>query len=84
MRRGPLPTISTCTVSFSTQEADKTKHFIRLGQDILCSFLRMPRAPQHPHDYYGGFPLCGVYWPDLDGCVEGAGISPRPERGGQV
>lgn len=45
---------------------------------------RLPRTPQHPHDYSGGLPVHHVYWPDPAWCVEGAGVSPRPQRGGQV
>ena len=45
---------------------------------------RLSWASQHPHDYSGGFPLRRVYRSDPAGCVEGAGVGSRPQRGGQV
>lgn len=51
---------------------------------ILLSCPRVPGASQHPHDYSWGVPLHRVHRSDPAGSVEGAGVGPRPERGGEV
>ena len=83
---GSLPTISRCTVSFTVEhKTDKVKKELwRWVSSHPPSCPRLPRASQHPHDYPGRVPLCRVHRPDSAGCVEGAGVGPRQERGGQV
>lgn len=80
VRHGPLHTISRYMVSLQQILLSKMEFLYK----IILSFSRLPRASKNPHDYSGAFPFHCVHRPYSAGRVEGTGVGPWPQRGGQV
>lgn len=82
VRRGPSHTISRYTVSLQ-QTLLRKMEFLYKSLIGVC-FSRLSRGSWDARDYSRAFPFRCVHRPHSAGCVEGAGVGPWPQRGGQV